>query len=208
MSEGDALVIFSGGVDSAVCLSIALEKHSRVVALSFDYGQTHGIELKYADKYCKRLDVEHIVHKINFNDIASPLNKTDKQLTTTENISKMYVPGRNTCFISIAAAYAESMNITTIYTGPNKDDYAFPDCSIEFVNAWNNLLSTQSHIEPRLRIIAPLIRMTKYEIFKLAQAYKINIEHTWSCYYPRYEKPCQECDACLIRNKAIKNMMG
>ncbi|MDA8773951.1 7-cyano-7-deazaguanine synthase QueC [Chlamydiia bacterium] len=206
MNTNDALVVFSGGVDSAVCLSIAKEKHPRVVALSFDYGQTHDIELEYAVSYCKNLSIEHIIHKINFDNIASPLNKAEKKLTRTENVSKMYVPGRNTCFISFAAAFAESMNIPTIYIGPNKDDYAFPDCSIVFVEAWNNLLNTQTHLKPQLKILAPLITLKKADIFKLAYQYNIAIDKTWSCYYPQGKTPCQLCDACLIRKKATKTI--
>ncbi len=216
MSKPKALVLLSGGLDSATCLYYALDAGYSVVALSFDYQQRHQIELEYARELAKTSGVEkHIVFNIDLRQIgASALTseisvpKGGADLEREDIIPITYVPARNLVFLSIASAVAEAEKITSIFIGANALDYSgYPDCRPDFFNSFTdtvNLATREGREGRKFEIITPLLGLTKKEIIELALKLKLPIEKTWSCYDPQGDQPCGECDACLLRDRAAK----
>ncbi len=206
------IILFSGGVDSTLLLAKALSEGHECLALSFDYNQRHRVELEAARKIANHYGVEHRIVTIpnsafstsalvNGSEVAKN-RSTDEILG--EGIPSTYVPARNTLFISFALGMAESCGAAEIHYGANKLDYTcYPDCTPEYVEAFQELINTatKQSVEgapPRLR--APLIYMTKSEIFSLGKELRIPFDMTFSCYDPTMDnEPCEACDACLLR---------
>eukprot|EP00871_Galdieria_phlegrea_P004541 jgi/Galph1/5088/GphlegSOOS_G3760.1 len=213
-----AVVLLSGGVDSATCLAIASKDGFRIHALSFDYGQRHKYELNCAASLAKRFScVEHRTAKVDLTvfggsaltslDIDVPKDRKHR----SSSIPVTYVPARNTIFLSYALAYAEVIGSSDIFIGANVIDYSgYPDCRPEYFEAFEKLaaIGTKAGVEGlALRIHTPLLRLSKEEIIQKGLQLGVDYSLTHSCYDPEEEgKPCLHCDACLIRQEAFQKL--
>jgi len=209
-----AVVLLSGGLDSAVALYLAKSRGFDIIALSFDYGQRHSRELKAAKEIAKRAGViQHQVVSLNMNSWGGS-SLTDKSLdvengdTNRTDIPVTYVPARNMIFLSVAASVAEANRVQDIFIGVSQVDYSgYVDCRQEFIDAMEKAvnLGTVMGAEENLpiKIHAPFANMTKAEEIKLGMELGVDFSLTWSCYRGG-EKPCGTCDSCLLRAKAFK----
>jgi 7-cyano-7-deazaguanine synthase len=207
-----AVVLLSGGLDSATSAAMAIKNGFEVIALSFSYGQRHDKELESARKIAQFLGIkEHYFLDINLAQWGGS-SLTDKQMNLPQDgvkpniIPSTYVPGRNTVFIAIALSLAEAKAAEAIYLGINAVDYSgYPDCRPEYLEAYQKLanLSSKVGLEGKApELIAPLVNYSKVEIVKKALDLGIPIQETWSCYQGG-EKPCGLCDSCRIRHQAL-----
>jgi 7-cyano-7-deazaguanine synthase len=213
-----AVILLSGGLDSATVLAIAKAQNFDCYAISFEYGQRHNIELDYAKKQAElQKIVEHKIIKIDLRafggsaltaDIAVPKNR-DENIIASE-IPVTYVPARNTIFLSYALAYAEVLKSSDIFIGVNALDYSgYPDCRPEYIKTFEKLanLATKAGVEEGLiKINTPLIDKTKAEIIKIGLELGVDYNQTISCYDPIDGKPCGKCDACLLREKGFREV--
>jgi 7-cyano-7-deazaguanine synthase len=211
-----AIVLLSGGLDSATCFLIARQEAEEVFALSFDYGQRHRIELDRASGLAKLYGAA--AHRIIRLDYPSPSasvltdreREVPKHALGGEPIPVTYVPARNTLFLAHAVAWGEAVRAGDLYIGANALDYSgYPDCRPEFLEAFERVanLGTKAGIEGGLtfRIHAPLLRMTKGEIVGLAARLGLDFSLTTSCYDPSLAgMPCGACDSCLLRAKGFQ----
>jgi 7-cyano-7-deazaguanine synthase len=207
-----AVVLLSGGLDSATTAAIALKDGYNVIALSFRYGQRHERELKAASEIAAILGIkEHYTIDVNLAQWGGS-SLTDETQTLPQDgvnpdiIPSTYVPGRNTVFIALALSLAEAKGAEAIYLGINAIDYSgYPDCRPDYLAAFQTLanLSSKVGVEGKTpQLIAPLIKDSKVEIIKRAVSLNVPIEKTWSCYQGG-EQPCGLCDSCRIRNQAL-----
>lgn len=212
MSKKRAVVLLSGGLDSATSAAIAINQGYETIALSFRYGQRHEKELEAAQTIAHHLGIrDHYIIDVNLS-LWGGSSLTDINLNVPQDgvipnqIPSTYVPGRNTVFIAIALSLAEAKQAEAIYLGINAVDYSgYPDCRPEYLNAWQKLASLSSKVgveEIAPQLIAPLIELSKVDIVKQAISLNIPIEQTWSCYQGG-DKPCGLCDSCRIRNEAL-----
>jgi 7-cyano-7-deazaguanine synthase len=211
-----AIVLLSGGLDSATTMLIAREQGFEVFALSFDYGQRHRVELERARQLAARHGTrEHRVVRLDLparetSALTDSSLAVPKQSLGKEAIPVTYVPARNTLFLAHAVAWGEALGAGDIFIGANALDYSgYPDCRPEFLDAFQNTanLGTKAGVQGRLRfrIHAPLLRMTKGEIVKRARELGLDFAMTSSCYDPSPEgRPCGACDACLLREKGFQ----
>lgn len=211
-----AVVLLSGGLDSATCLLLAREAGFEPYALSFDYGQRHGVELDAARAVAARYGArEHKIVRIELpGSAASAL--TDRSLAVPKNslgkesIPITYVPARNALFLAHAISWAEALRAADVYIGANALDYSgYPDCRPEFLEAFERManLGTRAGVEGSLafRIRAPLLRMSKAQIVGEGARLGLDFGITSSCYDPaRDGSPCGLCDACLLRIKGFQ----
>ena len=214
-----AMVLLSGGVDSATCLGIAVDKYGKdnVIALSISYGQKHDKEIKASQDVAKYYGVEHLyldLAKIFQYSDCSLLSHSDKEIPKeaySEQIKKTegtpvstYVPFRNGLFLSSAASIALSKNCDVIYYGAHSDDSAgsaYPDCSDEFNKAINEAIYLGSG--KQLKVVAPFINKTKAGVVKMGLDLKVPYEYTWSC-YEGGDTPCGKCGTCIDRAEAFR----
>ena len=210
-----AIVLLSGGLDSATCLAIAFSRSFSVYALSFDYGQKHKIEIEFARHNAKKSGVvDHVIAKLDkgfFSD--SSLTNTNKMVQKnslgSSGIPDTYVPARNTVFLSYALAYAETISADIIFIGANSIDYSgYPDCRPEYISAFENManLALKDCVEERIRIKieAPLVSMSKADIIRTGKSLGVDYSKTTSCYDPVEGKACGHCDSCLLRKKGFE----
>jgi len=214
-----AIVLCSGGLDSTTCMAIAAHQGYEVIALSFDYGQRHHVELDAARKVAKYYGVKrHLVTQIGlFRDIGGSALTAEIDVPLHEDVSQIgegipvtYVPARNLVFLSFAAAVAEAHDAAHIFIGVNALDYSgYPDCRPEFIAAFERAgrLATKSGVESDgVRIHAPLIDMTKAEIILRGHELDAPYHLTHSCYAPNATGlACGHCDSCLLRLKGFKD---
>ena len=216
MRKKRAIVLLSGGLDSATTLLIARQEGFEVFALSFDYGQRHRVELDCA----RRLAVgygarEHRVLRLdlparNTSALTDPTLAVPKDRLGVEAVPVTYVPARNTLFLSHAVAWGETLGAGDIFIGANALDYSgYPDCRPEYLTAFEEManLGTRAGVEGslRFRIHAPLLSMTKAEIARRAATLGLDFGLTFSCYDPSSAgQPCGGCDACLLRAKGFR----
>ncbi len=214
-----AVCLLSGGLDSTTCLACAIRDGFDTYALSFDYGQRHQVELDAAARIAARLDArDHKVMKIDLrafggsaltDEIAVPKHENVSQVSQTE-IPITYVPARNTVMLSIALAWTEVLNATSIYIGVNAVDYSgYPDCRPEFISAFEKManLATKNGVEgiTQLKIHTPLLHLSKAGIIRLAADLGVDFSLTHSCYDPDVEgRSCGKCDSCLLRLKGFQ----
>lgn len=206
-----AVVLLSGGLDSATALAIAQGEGYRCYALSFDYGQRHAIELDCAKLVAQRAKVEqHVIAKIDLRMFghSALTDDIDVPKEETAGIPVTYVPARNTIFLSFALAWAEVLGSQDIFIGVNAVDYSgYPDCRPEYIAAYERManLATKSGVEGTpLRIHTPLIALTKPQIIQAGLARGVDYGLTTSCYDPGPKgEPCRACDSCRIRLKAF-----
>ena len=209
-----AIVLLSGGLDSATVLAIARDEGYAPHALSFSYGQRHSSELEAARRVASALGaVEHRVAEIDLRIFGgSALTAEvevpkDRDLSDEEEIPVTYVPARNTIFLSFALAYAEVVGAQDVFIGVNALDYSgYPDCRPEYVVAFEEManLATRAGVEgARLRIRTPLIDWTKAQIIQRGLELGVDYGITISCYDPREGRACGRCDACQLRLKGF-----
>jgi len=209
-----AIVLLSGGLDSAVALYLAQSKGYEVHALSFKYGQRHTKELDCAVALAKKAQIkEHKIVSLNIGSWGgSSLTDTNMKVengnVSREDIPDTYVPARNMVFLSVAASYAEAIEAQDIFIGVSEVDYSgYVDCREEFIRAMENAinLGTVSGAEKNkpITIHTPFIDKTKAEEIKMGMELGTDFSLTWSCYKGE-DKPCGTCDSCLLREKAFK----
>lgn len=213
-----AVVLLSGGMDSATALAVAKRSMFRLHTLSFDYGQRHDHELIAARKVAEAAEVDsHTVVKLDLSaingssltDTSVPMlvGRTPEQIADA-GVPSTYVPGRNTIFLSFALAVAESRGACDIFIGAHATDYpGYPDCRPGYIVAFEtmaNLAVARGLAGERVRIHAPLIKLTKVEILQLGTALGVDFGNTSSCYDPSDDgKACRACDSCVIRLAAF-----
>jgi 7-cyano-7-deazaguanine synthase len=215
-----AVVLLSGGLDSATTLAIARSEGFECFALSFDYGQRHRFELDAARRVARSIGVrDHIVLTIDLrafggSALTADIDVPKDQIAVGQQANVMdaralipitYVPARNTIFLSFALAWAEVLNAADIYIGVNAIDYSgYPDCRPAYIDAFQrmaNLATRMGAQGVRVAIHTPLINLTKSQIIQRGLALGVDYSLTFSCYDPeaRSGKPCGHCDACLLR---------
>ncbi|MCY2986386.1 MAG: 7-cyano-7-deazaguanine synthase QueC [Planctomycetota bacterium] len=208
-----ALVLLSGGLDSTTCLAIASHAGCETYAISFRYGQRHASEIAAAQRIAQVMGVrEHLVVDIDlrpFGGSALTANIAVPKQARVEDIGRdipiTYVPARNTVFLSLALAWAETQGIGDIFIGVNAVDYSgYPDCRPEYIAAFERManLATKAAVEGtcRVTIRTPLIDLTKAQIIRRGLDLGVDYGLTTSCYDPRPDGvACGHCDACLLR---------
>lgn len=208
-----AVILVSGGLDSATVLAMAVEQGYQCYTLSMDYGQRHRIELDRAKKVSASGGAqEHRVVRIDIGSFGgSALTDRDINVPTeeTQDIPITYVPARNTVFLSVALGWAEVLEASAIFIGANAVDYSgYPDCRPEYIEAFQNLanLATKAGVEGKsIKVEAPIIHLTKAEIIQKGLALGVDYSQTISCYNPRTDgKICNECDSCRIRQAGFQ----
>ncbi len=207
----NAVVLLSGGLDSATVLAIANDQGYECHALSFHYGQRHDGEIVCAKKVAEHLGAaSHVVTTIDLSAWGGSALTADIEVPKdgcSEGIPITYVPARNTIFLSHALGYAEAIGALDIFIGVNAVDYSgYPDCRREFIESFEQTanLATKIGVEgERIRIHTPLIDMTKVEIIITGHSLGVDYSMTQSCYDPQDCLPCRECDACRIRDAAF-----
>ncbi|QYK52661.1 MAG: 7-cyano-7-deazaguanine synthase QueC [Fimbriimonadaceae bacterium] len=207
----NAVILLSGGLDSATCLAIAKSRGFTLYCLTIQYGQRHEIELESARLIANSMEAkEHKIIEVDLSAFGGSALTDDIPVpkdSLSEEIPVTYVPARNTVMLSLALAYAETRQANDIYVGVNAVDYSgYPDCRPEFINAFQNLarLATKSGVSGEEIVIhAPLIQMTKPEIIRTGLQLGVDYGLTHSCYDPVDGRPCEHCDSCLIRMKAF-----
>lgn len=208
-----AVILVSGGLDSATCLAIAAAQGYELYALSFEYGQRHYAELAAAKIIAKSFNVrEHKTVHIGLDGIGgSALTDHDIDIPEggTEGIPVTYVPARNTVFLSLALGWAEVLHASSIVIGVNAVDYSgYPDCRPEFIKAFEAVakLATRATVEGEsISIDTPLIDLTKAQIVEKGMALGVDYSQTVSCYQADSEgRACGCCDSCLLRKKGFE----
>jgi 7-cyano-7-deazaguanine synthase len=209
-----AVCLLSGGLDSTTCLAWARHEGFDCYCLSFDYGQRHRVEIEAARRVAVALGAEqHRIASIDLRMFGGSALTADidvpKHGPAGKGIPITYVPARNTVFLSFALAWAEVLEASDIVIGVNAVDYSgYPDCRPEFIAAYERManLATKSGVEGRthIKIHAPLIRLSKAEIVRMAVALGADLSLTHSCYDPdELGRPCGACDSCMLRLKGF-----
>lgn len=210
-----AVVLLSGGLDSATILAIARDQGCQCYALSFDYGQRNRAELKAAARVATSLGaIEHKIISLDLNSIGgSALTDMDIPVPEieTSGIPVTYVPARNTVFLSLALGWAEVLGAEDIYIGVNAVDYSgYPDCRPEFIAAFEVManLATKVAVEGNpIRIVTPLIDLSKQDIIKTGLGLGVDYSITTSCYQADLEgRACGLCESCRIRSSGFKEV--
>ncbi|HKY09702.1 MAG TPA: 7-cyano-7-deazaguanine synthase QueC [Candidatus Binatia bacterium] len=217
MTDKDAVVLLSGGIDSATAAALAQQDGYGLHALSFNYGQRHARELQSAAKVAAFLrakthqvihfDLQAIGGSALTDDVAVPKGRSATEIA--RGIPVTYVPARNTIFLSFALALAERLGSQDIFFGANQLDYSgYPDCREEYIRAFENManLATKAAVEnrSRVRIHTPLLQMTKADIIKTGLHLGLDYGITWSCYDPGADgHACGRCDSCQLRLKGF-----
>lgn len=209
-----AVVVLSGGLDSATCMGIARNKGYEIYPITFSYGQRHTREVDQARKIAAYFGMKsHRVVSLDFFRQLGGSALTDPSIDVPRNggsadIPVTYVPARNMIFLSLASAYAEVIGASTIFTGVSSVDYSgYPDCRPEFIKSMNrtiNLATRAGVTDHRLKIETPLMHLTKSETIKLGTQLHVPYELTTSCYNGG-EKACGTCDSCRLRIRGFKD---
>ncbi|MEW5807437.1 MAG: 7-cyano-7-deazaguanine synthase QueC [Acidobacteriota bacterium] len=213
-----AIVLLSGGMDSATTMAMARSRGFELYALSFDYGQKNHFEIKQAKKIARHFGArKHLILDVDIRKIGGsaltssipiPRKRSDKD--RSRGIPLTYVPARNTLFLSFALAWGETLPAKDIFIGVNYlDSSGYPDCRPEYIRSFENMarLATRMGTEgkQRIRIHTPLIRMKKREIIKAGARLGVDFSMTSSCYEPSSKgMACGFCDSCLLRLKGFR----
>ncbi|MEG3632161.1 7-cyano-7-deazaguanine synthase QueC [Micromonospora palythoicola] len=219
-AKPQAVVLLSGGLDSATALAVAVNEGFEANALSFRYGQRHTVELEAAARVAKALGAtRHVVADIDLrifggsaltdNDLAVPHHESAEEIGT--EIPVTYVPARNTIFLSFALAWAETLESSDIFIGVSALDYSgYPDCRPEYIEAYERManLATKAGVEgsQRMKIHTPLIHLTKADTIRLGLSLGVDYSLTHSCYDPVDGRPCGSCDSCLLRTRGFAEL--
>ena len=213
-----AVCLISGGIDSCVAAFIAKKQGYTIYALTINYGQRHKKEIESAKKIVSSVKAKkHIILDINLSkfggsslvDKSKKIEKNRGFKEIGKNIPSTYVPARNTVFLALALAYAEAITADAVFIGATATDYSgYPDCRTEFIEAFQKLsdVATKKGLENKpIKIIAPLLSLTKSQIIKKCFELKAPLDKTWSCYIG-WKKACGRCDSCLLRLKGFKEI--
>ena len=209
METKRAIILLSGGIDSTILLAKLSSENVEIVALSFDYGQKHKIELYYAQKNAEKYGVKihQVIELDNILFSASALVNSELKVSTYENMEvpnehvNVYVPFRNLLFISTALSLAETMAINEVYLAINKEDSVnFWDCRTGFIEKINAIASTSSSIQ----IKTPFINLSKAEIIRMGRQLKVDLNNTITCYQPIEFKECGVCLSCVTKQMALE----
>lgn len=210
MKDKKAVVLLSGGLDSATTLYIARRNGYKVFCLIFDYGQKHRREIESAKRVAKKIGRPYKIIKFRLpwggsslidNKLKIPMGRSFKEIE--EGIPSTYVPARNTLFIAFAISYAEAIGAEAIFIGTHCMDYSgYPDCRPEYLKAYENLIFKGTKLG-KIKIKAPLLKKTKAEIIKIGASLGVPYELTWSC-YTGGKRPCGGCDSCSLRRKGFR----
>jgi 7-cyano-7-deazaguanine synthase len=213
--QPSAVILLSGGLDSATCLAIARDAGFACYCLSFDYGQRHCAELHAASRLAKTMGaIDHRIVKLDigqFGGSALTDTKIDVPIDGPQGgIPVTYVPARNTVMLSFALAWAEVLKASDIYVGVNAVDYSgYPDCRPEYIAAFEVMakLATKASVEgASLKIHTPLMRMGKSEIISTGLKLGVNYANTVSCYQANEAgEACGQCDSCRLRQEGFKS---
>jgi len=217
MEKEGIIVLLSGGMDSATLLWLAKKEFKRVYAISFDYGQRHKVELKYAKELAKIAEVEeHFIVQVPFYTSLKGSALIDESVEVPkgeypENEPPVTtVPMRNLIFLSIASAFADNLGVNYIGIGVHALDTPYPDCRPEFITAAEAAINAGSTLvakkKQRVHVFAPFLGMTKREIALLGKELGVPYEKTYSCYIGT-EPPCGECPTCIQREEALKGIL-
>ena len=202
-----AVVVYSGGMDSYTVLHHALKQNRQVFAISFNYGQKHSKELIVAAEVCRSLNIPHkVVDITSINSLMAGSSLTGDDAIPeghyeSDNMKSTVVPNRNMVLLSMAIAYAVSLEAGEVYYGAHAGDHhIYPDCRPEFVNAMN-AVSKIANYQP-VEIVTPFLHSSKGEILAAGIAMNLDYNHTWTCYNGR-EQACGKCGACHERLEAF-----
>jgi 7-cyano-7-deazaguanine synthase len=209
-----ALILLSGGLDSATCLAIAKDAgHAPLYSMAFDYGQRHRHELAAADRIARQygvaehrlitIDLRQFGHSALTADIPVPKDRNPGQ---EPRVPITYVPARNTIFLSYALAWAEVLGLRDVYIGVNAVDYSgYPDCRPAYIAAFEAMANLAlDHPAPPFTLHAPLLRLTKAQIIRRGAELGVDYSQTHSCYDPDAAgRACGHCDSCLLRKKGF-----
>jgi 7-cyano-7-deazaguanine synthase len=207
-----AVVLLSGGLDSAVTLYFAKARGFECFCLIFDYGQRHKKEIESAKRVAREAGCRFQVVKINLAWKGSSLLDKRKKVPVPgqgqpKSIPSTYVPARNIIFLSFALSYAETIDAKAIFIGAHAQDYSgYPDCRPEFYRAFSKVIATGTRTgveKNKIEILTPLIHKTKAGIIRLGTKLKVPFELTWSCYRGG-KYPCGKCDSCYFRTKGFR----
>ncbi|MEA1951370.1 MAG: 7-cyano-7-deazaguanine synthase QueC [Planctomycetota bacterium] len=213
MPNKAAVILLSGGLDSATVAAIARDEGFELYAMSVDYGQRHRFELKAAARVARAVGARrHVTVSVDLSSIGGSaltdrveVPKGRSEETMAAEIPVTYVPARNTVLLSLALGYAEVIGATDIFLGVNAVDYSgYPDCRPEFLAAFEQLatLATKAGVEGtlRFRVRAPLLKITKAQIIRRGTELGVDYSLTHTCYDPASDgKSCGRCDACCLR---------
>ena len=210
----DAVVLLSGGLDSATTLYIARRRH-RCRCLILDYGQRHRKEVQAARRIARAAGCPATLLKIRLpwggsaltdRRISVPMGRSDREIG--RGIPPTYVPARNTLFLSYALSFAEGIGASSVFIGANAVDFSgYPDCRPAFFRAFNRLARQGTRVGAQgrsIRVAAPLIRKSKAQIIRTGTRLGVPYQKTWSCYLGN-AKPCGRCDSCLLRAKGFQD---
>jgi len=209
-----SVVVLSGGLDSTVCMGVAARAGAELIALTFDYGQRHRVELDRAAAVATRFGADHLVVRLDasqwggsaLTDASIAVPDAADATSAPDRIPVTYVPARNLIFLSVAMGVAEARDADDVYLGINALDYSgYPDCRPEFVASFAGTaaLATKRGVEGRpILIRTPLVALTKAGIVALGLEVGAPIELTWSCYRGG-ARPCGTCDSCVLRAKGF-----
>ena len=212
-----AVVLLSGGLDSAVTAAVAKSRGFEVYALTLRYGQRHAVEVAAAQQLARSLGVaRHAVLDLDLRAVTASALTADIPVPTRRDVATMgqdipvtYVPARNTVFLSLALAWAETLGAFDIFIGANALDYSgYPDCRPEYLDAFERManLATKAGVEGagHFTIHAPFLRSTKADIVRAGVDLRVDLAATTSCYQPDERgAACGQCDSCLLRQKAF-----
>lgn len=209
-----AVILLSGGLDSATVLAMARAESRECLAMSIVYGQRHKIELAAAKRVALAIGVtEHVVYPLDLRVFGASALTSDievpKDAVGAAGIPVTYVPARNSIFLALALGYAEARGAQEIWLGVNAVDYSgYPDCRPEFIEAFQTVIErgTRSGVERgEPRIIAPLLRMSKADIIQRGVELRVDYSLTHSCYDPDREgRACGHCDSCILRRRGFE----
>lgn len=216
-----AVILFSGGLDSTTCLAVAKAEGYECHALTFDYGQKHRIEIEAASRIAKHESISHRIFKLDLHQFGGSAltdanlsvpnyeSNSESTIPNVSNIPITYVPARNTIFLSIALAYAESLNAKNIYIGVSAVDYSgYPDCRPEYLKSFEtlaNLATKMGALENGIHIHAPLIHLSKAQTIQLGNQFNAPYFLTVSCYRANAQgQACGHCDSCHFRKKGFE----
>jgi 7-cyano-7-deazaguanine synthase len=210
-----AVVLLSGGLDSAVALWWAKERGWRCHGLTFHYGQRHDREVRSARRVAAeaRIPLEEVTFSLPWAGGSSLVGRkralpSRRLETMAAGIPSTYVPGRNTIFLSFAMSFADAIGATALVIGANAVDYSgYPDCRAPYLRAFERVATLGSRLGTeggkRIAVLSPLVRLTKAGIVRLGRRLGAPLEKTWSC-YAGGARPCGRCDSCRIREKGFR----
>jgi 7-cyano-7-deazaguanine synthase len=216
MENKRAILLLSGGIDSTTLLAKLTQEGYEIYALSFDYGQKHKVELDFAQAnarhykvkahYCLKVDNQLFATKSSLTNQTMAI-KTYQSGESIQGITTATVPARNLLFLSYTVGFAETIECEEIMIAFNQEDsHNFPDCTPEFVQAFNQMTAIQSSIQSPPQVKAPLIYWSKAEVLALARKLGVDIDQTITCYQPNGKLECGQCLSCITKQKALQSL--